>query len=134
MWLRYRIKELFSSLKWKIQRFKRGYADVDVWDFETWFLDIIPKMLTQLKKQLHGCPINMEFEDWENYLQEMINHLEVASTIYDIDEYYPDDYKYLSESEKNSLREKSIEHVKYCEEELHKGLKMLEERFFDLWD
>ena len=134
MWLRYRVKELFSSLKWKIQRFKRGYADVDVWDFESWFLDIIPKMLTQLKKQLHGCPINMEFEDWENYLQEMINHLEVASTIEDIDDYYPDDYKYLSESEKNSLREKSIEHVKYCEEELHRGLKMLEERFFDLWD
>ena len=134
MWLRYRVKELFSSLKWKIQRFKRGYADVDVWDFESWFLDIIPKMLTQLKKQLHGCPINMEFEDWENYLQEMINHFEVASTIEDIDDYYPEDYKYLSESEKNSLREKSIEHVKYCEEELHKGLKMLEERFFDLWD
>ena len=134
MWLRYRVKELLSSLKWKIQRFKRGYADVDVWDFETWFLDIIPKMLTQLKKELHGCPINMQFEDWENYLQEMINHLEVASTIDDIDDYYPEDYKYLSESEKNSLREKSIEHVKYCEEELHKGLKMLEERFFDLWD
>ena len=134
MWLRYRVKELFSSLKWKIQRFKRGYADVDVWDFESWFLDIIPKMLTQLKKQLHGCPINMEFKDWENYLQEMINHLEIASTIEDIDDYYPEDYKYLSESEKNSLREKSIEHIKYCEEELHKGLKMLEERFFDLWD
>ena len=134
MWLRYRVKELFSSLKWKIQRFKRGYADVDVWDFETWFLDIIPKMLTQLKKELHGCPINMQFEDWENYLQEMINHLEVASTIEDIDDYYPENYKYLSESERNSLREKSIEHVKYCEEELHKGLKMLEERFFDLWD
>ena len=134
MWLRYRVKELLSSLKWKIQRFKRGYADVDVWNFETWFLGTIPKMLTQLKKQLHGCPIDMEFEDWENYLQEMINHLEIASTIEDIDDYYPEDYKYLSESEKNSLREKSIEHIKYCEEELHKGLKMLEERFFDLWD
>ena len=134
MWLRYRIKELFSSLKWKVQRFKRGYADVDVWNFETWFLGTIPKMLTQLKKQLHGCPINMEFKDWENYLQEMINHFEVASTIDDVDDYYPEDYVYLSESEKNSLREKSIEHVKYCEEELHKGLKMLEERFFDLWD
>ena len=134
MWLRYRVKELFSSLKWKIQRFKRGYADVDVWDFESWFLETIPKMLTQLKKQLHGCPINMEFEDWENHLQEMINHLEVASTIEDIDDYCPEYYTYLSESEKNSLREKSIEHVKYCEEELHKGLQMLEERFFDLWD
>ena len=92
MWLRYRVKELFSSLKWKIQRFKRGYADVDVWNFESWFLDTIPKMLTQLKKQLHGCPINMEFEDWENYLQEMINHVKVASTIEDIDDYeYIDD-------------------------------------------
>ena len=134
MWLRYRVKELFSSLKWKIQRFKRGYADVDVWDFESWFLETIPKMLTQSKEQLHGHPVDMEFDEWENYLQEMINHLEVASTIEDIDDYYPEDYKYLSESEKNSLREKSIEHVKYCEEELHKGLKMLEERFFDLWD
>ena len=121
-------------MKWKTQRFKRGYADVDVWDFEYWFLETIPKMLTQLKKELHGCPINMGFEDWENYLQEMINHLEVASTIKDIDDYYPEDYVYLSEAEKDLLREKSMEHIKYCEEELHKGLKMLEERFFDLWD
>ena len=134
MWLRYRVKELFSSLKWKIQRFKRGYADVDVWNFESWFLDTIPKMLTQLKKQLHGCPINMEFEDWENYLQEMINHFEVASTIDDVDDYYPEDYVYLSEAEKDLLREKSVEHIKHCKEELHKGLQMLEERFFDLWD
>lgn len=134
MRLRYRIQSLIASLRWKIQRFKRGYSDVDVWDFEAWFLEIIPKMLTQLKEELHGYPVDMEFEDWEKYLEKMIDHFNVASTIDDFDEYYPDDYKYLSESEKNSLREKSIEHDKYCKEELHKGLKMLEERFFDLWD
>ena len=134
MRLRYRIQSLMASLRWKIQRFKRGYSDVDVWEFESWFLEIIPKMLNQLKEQLHGHPVDMEFEDWEKYLEKMIDHFNVASTIDDVDDYYPEDYKYLSESEKDLLREKSMEHIKHCKEELHKGLKMLEERFFDLWD
>ena len=134
MWLRYRVKELFSSLKWKIQRFKKGYADIDVWNFNDWFLETIPKMLMELKEELNGYPIDMKPEDWEKYLQEMINHFEIAYTIDDVDYDYPEDYKYLSEAEKELITEKYMGHIKYCEEELHKGLKMLEERFFDLWD
>ena len=55
-------------------------------------------------------------------------------TIDDVDYDYPEDYKYLSESEKELITEKYMEHIKYCKKELHDGLKMLDERFFDLWD
>ena len=134
MCLRYKIQNLITSLKWRFQRFKKGYADIDVWNFNDWFLETIPKMLMELKEELNGYPIDMKPEDWEKYLQEMINPFEIAYTIDDVDYDYPEDYKYLSESEKELITEKYMEHIKYCKKELHDGLKMLDERFFDLWD
>ena len=85
MCLRYKIQNLITSLKWRFQRFKKGYADIDVWNFNDWFLETIPKMLMELKEELNGYPIDMKPEDWEKYLQEMINHFEIAYTIDDVD-------------------------------------------------
>lgn len=133
MRLRYRIQSLMASLRWKIQRFKRGYSDVDVWEFESWFLEIIPKMLTQLKEELHGHPVDMEFEDWEKYLEKMIDHFNVASTIDDFDD-IEINYTSMTEEDRSAMAKKYLEKNKRCQEELHKGLKMLDERFFDLWD
>lgn len=133
MCLRYKIRRILTSLKWKTQRFKRGYADVDVWDFEAWFLEIIPKMLTQLKEELHGYPVDMEFEDWEKYLEKMIDHFNVASTIADFDD-IEINYTSMTEEDRSAMAKKYLEKDKRCQEELHKGLQMLEERFFDLWD
>lgn len=42
--------------KWKQQRYKRGYSDCDCWNIYSWFLDIMPKMLQQMRDDLHGFP------------------------------------------------------------------------------
>ncbi len=36
------------------QRAKRGYADVDVWNMDSWFLRTVSPMLKQLRKRHHG--------------------------------------------------------------------------------
>lgn len=38
------------------QRAKRGYADVDVWNMDSWFLRTVSPMLKQLRKRHHGFP------------------------------------------------------------------------------
>ena len=39
------------------QRKKRGYSDKDAWSIRDWFLDIMPKMLQQMRDNLRGYPI-----------------------------------------------------------------------------
>ena len=82
----YRIKELPKSVKHFYQRANRGYSYRDVWSIHDWFTEIMPKMLTDLKKNLHGCPAQFthnedgtEFQDvekgvkdWENVIERMI--------------------------------------------------------------
>ena len=42
--------------KMKAQRAKRGYADVDVWNMDSWFLRTMLPMMKQLRKKHHGFP------------------------------------------------------------------------------
>ncbi len=54
----YMIKKLIRGFKSRLQRFARGYADSDVWNFDCWFMDIIPKMLEHLSKNHVGFPVS----------------------------------------------------------------------------
>ena len=38
------------------QRAERGFSDKDVWGMSYWFLETVPQMLKQLKKERHGYP------------------------------------------------------------------------------
>ena len=82
----YKIKEFPSDIKHFYQRAKKGYSYQDVWSIHDWFMKIVPKMLTDMKKNLHGCPAQFtnnedgtEFQDvekgvkdWENVIERMI--------------------------------------------------------------
>ena len=78
MKLSYRIKDFTNSIKFFFQRGARGYCDKDVWSIDTWFLDIMPKMLRQLKTETHGAPclsgVSSEeyFDKWKEILNRMI--------------------------------------------------------------
>ena len=60
MMLWYRIKDVFRNLKWRCQRFKRGYADVDAWDIFTWFTTNLEQMLEDLAISHHGFPVGFD--------------------------------------------------------------------------
>lgn len=77
--MKYKIEMFFLHLKWKIQRFKRGYSDYDVWDIDTWFYNIMPKILQTYLENVHGWPGEgvfeniHSFEDWKNEIQNLRN-------------------------------------------------------------
>lgn len=122
-----KIKIRFYRLKACWQRFRRGYADVDVWDFNYWFLKTIPKMLKQLKAEGLGYPLDMTFEEWHDYLGEMANHFEEANKF--------DEEPDLPEGATNQERCDAQSAIyNRSKKHLSDGLEMLNERFFDLWD
>jgi hypothetical protein len=41
---------MFKSIKYFIQRGKRGYSDEDVWDFDNYLCSIIPPAIRELKR------------------------------------------------------------------------------------
>ena len=87
--LRIRTKYLKSeeqlALKNSQQRAKRGYSDYDVWSIDTWFMEVVPKMLKAYRKHNDGCPSKLlpsfnpteeesenAFRKWDEILERMI--------------------------------------------------------------
>jgi len=82
----FRKKDEKYKKKWAKQRAKRGYSDCDAWNIYGWFLEVMPKAIKTMKKDLHGCPCfcgeeNREavesgqakenFEKWKEILDRM---------------------------------------------------------------
>ena len=49
-----RTKDKRLEAKWANQRKKKGFADVDVWSIDYWFLRTVPNMIDELIKIKHG--------------------------------------------------------------------------------
>ena len=112
------------EVKWFIQRGKRGYADSDCWGIDFYLVDIIPKMIKQLKGNRGGVPSCM-FEDADD---DSDKSWEKARKKW---------YKILDEIIKSfSLMEKELEILVLTEEEIkirNKGVKQLYKYFYSLW-
>ena len=81
-----KIKDFPRDLKHLYQRAKKGYSYRDLWSIDYWFMEIMPKMLTDFKKNLHGCPaqftttdddtqnqdVEKGMKDWEDIIDRMI--------------------------------------------------------------
>lgn len=63
-WHKYNPRELRRRVRWGVQRWRRGYSDLDVWNTDHHLCRIIPPMMRQLSRELHGVPgtIAMRFE------------------------------------------------------------------------
>lgn len=112
------------SKRWEI--LKQGYSNVDVWNFDYWFLHTIPPMIDELKKAGNSYPHDMLYTEWQNYLETMSNHFKEAAKY--------DDFVYDNTLSVKENKEKSDVHFNNCKIHLHEGLKMLGNRFFDMWD
>lgn len=75
------IRLFFRQFKWAYQRITRGYCDYDVWDLDTHLTEYLAQTIEHLAKTTHSYPGNEEFptyEDWENYLMEIVNKLKYS--------------------------------------------------------
>lgn len=155
-----KLKMFLNNIKWKVQRFKRGYSDSDVWNLDNWFLNVMPKMLKQLKDNMHGCPYDFynaetetsDFEKWEKILSRMIFLLREMNdeTMSFKNPYAEEMSKYLEEkySSNKQIEEDSPEMAEltknYMREEERRQIdiklrkkeffELFSKYFYDLWD
>ena len=146
--------QFFRGFKWAYQRAIYGFCDFDLWSLDRFYLRLFNETLKEFQIGLHGAP--QEFYDeendsvqpWIDYLEEMRVHFYNA-----LEENNAQENEYWSElfekelknnppwfnnqnrselEEKWFKREMDIE--VWRDEEFHKGWKMMEKVFFNLWD
>lgn len=67
-----RIKGKPFDLKMKIQRFKKGYCDLDVWNINTFIEEKLVAILKEYRERHIGYPISIEQEEWDETIDRMI--------------------------------------------------------------
>ena len=140
------IRLFFRRYKWAYQRAKRGYADCDIWDMDSWLLTLFHDSLNHLADNHWGYPGNDEFPDdesWTKYLKEMALKFYNAN---ESNEAYPTPeadkwWEWIKEHDKNidnpyseTMFKEGNENDKKRDKEMHEGIKMLDHVFWSLWD
>ena len=104
------IKYIPRMLKWAKQRIIRGYADCDVWNFDSFLATVISSGLRDLA-ELHSYPFSFgSHEEWSRWLIETAELFEEA---------YNEDFIITGEE---------------YQQKINKALDRLREQFGNLWD
>ena len=77
IWLWVRIKEKCRNLRYRCQRFSKGYSDRDAWEMRDWFIRTVKPMLRQMSTKACNYPEEVGEEQWREILQEMADLLEI---------------------------------------------------------
>ena len=77
VWCWVRIEEMLNNLRYRCQRFKKGYSDRDVWEMRDWFIQTAKPMLRELSAKAYNYPEKAGEEQWYDLLWEMADLLEV---------------------------------------------------------
>lgn len=81
LWFRWSPTMLRQEVRWGLQRWRRGYSDCDVWNFDHHLARIIPPAMRQLSHELHGAPedIVQQYDDVETAVVEWRRILEAVA-------------------------------------------------------
>lgn len=127
MKLYYKIKNYWNDFRTHCERFKRGYAYIDVWDMDCWFVHTVKPMLMHLRD--HGIGYPSEFKSriyWENILTEMISCLDLMN-----EDVARADLCISS----NDYSHKSYQKVnEFIEANKNRFFELFSKYFFSLWD
>ena len=143
-----------SNFKHWYQRARYGYSYRDCWSIDWYLADIIPKMINQLKGNLHGVPSDIADKyvaedkhdidmthataEWESILDKIVNTFKLEHEILDCTLY---DCK--NKKEENKMKELMKEEcwddgcrimTKKEKTSRDEGWKLLREHFGNLWD
>ena len=75
--LKVRLEEKREKKKFQRQRAKKGYADCNVWEMRTWFINTAKPMLFEMHDKTYNHPEELEFEEWRDILKRMAHLLEL---------------------------------------------------------
>ncbi len=51
------LRQFVDDLKYTYRRARYGYCECDLWSIDSWFLDIMPRMIEEHKATRHGSPL-----------------------------------------------------------------------------
>lgn len=157
------IKEAAYNIRAAWQRTTRGWANMDVWDMDNWFLHTIPPMLRYLAENGHSYPGIEPFDGeegaqrWKDWLLETAGLLDTGTEDWQDkhNEYYDEYMKHLmddweppTKDENGCLVHKSREFteldkkyfaraeelMKQGEKNVQLALKSMSGWFYSLWD
>ena len=84
-----KIKFFFQDIKCFIHRGRYGWCFYDWWNLDMWFLYVMPQILEDYINNANGHPAIIkrdygittvtDFQEWENFVYEIINHLNEAN-------------------------------------------------------
>ena len=80
IWVWMRVEDAWRNFRYRCQRFRRGYSDYDVWDFQMWLVHMLRPMLEDITHHLYTHPEDLTFEQWREILQEMLHLLSLMDT------------------------------------------------------
>ena len=136
MKLCHRIKNAIRYKYWdfraRCQRFKHGYAYIDVWEMFNWFITTIRPMLVHLRD--HGCGVPIEFENnekgWYDTLTDMISCLDMMD-----EDKVKDSLGFDSFDKRMSMTKKDYEKYYHTmENNKNRFFELFSAYFYNLWD
>ena len=71
------LADRWNDLRYRCQRFKKGYSDRDVWEMRDWFIQTAKPMLRELSAKAYNYPEEAGEEQWREILLEMADLLEI---------------------------------------------------------
>ena len=75
--LKVRLDKKREKKKFQHQRAKKGYADCDVWEMRTWFIDTARPIIVEMYEKVDNHPDELTFEAWREILKRMAHLLEL---------------------------------------------------------
>lgn len=130
--LKWKIKNIFPSIRRFFQRGRNGYCRSDVWDIDAWFLKIIPHMLGDLIEHGMSYPGRDEadtYEKWIEILRYMKFCFEESS-----EETCSQKNPYDIFTQEKEHMEEDLKLDKYRQKMKQEGLELFIKWFDDLWD
>ena len=107
----HRIEARLIKIKYFFQRGRKGYCDYDLYAFDDWLTEMMPRALREFKDKTHGWPDSefKTFGEWQDCIERMAVVCERGNPSYWIDK-LPDEYshKELVECYQNSYNNWSM--------------------------
>lgn len=119
------------------ERFFFGFSREDTWSIDSWFCEIIPKMLRYFRLHLHSYPYGMTEKEWSRKLRMMESLFRNANPNKDNWEIGTKRPLYKRWEKHQQFSKGTTEFLKYsffqnwCK---NKGFEMFSKYYYDLWD
>lgn len=130
-------QQCWYNLRHAWKRATKGYCDLDACETYSFLLELIPSLLDEIREADVGYPAHMTHEQWQSILKEMSKLFRDAIEIDDFDTPLASECDKPREERDPKIMDAYWKEVEAKYEarraSLSKGMKMLEEHFWDLW-